>query len=343
MDYESSSEGTLLKILLAEGGQAKVGDVIAILGKPGEDITAILADRGASSVGGGATAAPAAAHPAAAAPAPRARRHLPRPRLPAPAAVAPLTGGRTRSSPLARKLAAQKGIDIRTLRGSGPEGRIVKRDVEGAPAGGFAAGGAAAAAAGAARPAQAPLQPGPGDELVPLSRMRQVIARRLSDSMYTAPHFYLTVAVAVDELLAARTRLNAGREKKLSLNAFLMAIAGRALARHPAGQLHLERGQPDPPLARGHRPGSGAARRASSPPWSATAPARASAPSTRSSPPLSSWPARASSPPSSTRERHSRSAISAWQASTSSPRSSTRRAPPFSPWARRARNRGGRE
>jgi pyruvate dehydrogenase E2 component (dihydrolipoamide acetyltransferase) len=75
--------------------------------------------------------------------------------------------------------------------------------------------------------------PGPGDEVVPLSRMRQVIARRLSDSMYTAPHFFLTVAVEVDELLAARTRLNAGREKKLSLNAFLMALAGRALARHP--------------------------------------------------------------------------------------------------------------
>ncbi len=92
--------------------------------------------------------------------------------------------------------------------------------------------------------------------------MRKIIAQRLSDSMYTAPHYYLTVAVGVDELLAARTRMNAGREKKLSVNAFLMAMAGRALARHPAVNTTLERGHPPPALLGGHRARSGAARKA---------------------------------------------------------------------------------
>ena len=224
MDYESTVEGTLLKILLPEGGQAKVGDAIAIVGTPGEDIAALLADRGAGS-------APSAQRPASApsgAPAAAAQRGAPTGASRA-GAPAPTTTGRVKSSPLARKIAAMKGVDLRAVRGSGPEGRVVKRDVEGATP-----GMAGAAATGPARPVAAPLVPGPGDEVVPLSRMRQVIARRLSESMYTAPHFYLTVAVGVDELLAARTRLNAGREKKLSLNAFLMAITGRALARHPA-------------------------------------------------------------------------------------------------------------
>jgi pyruvate dehydrogenase E2 component (dihydrolipoamide acetyltransferase) len=215
MDYESSSEGTLLKIVLPEGGQAKVGDLIAIIGKPGEDVSALLADKGAP-------ASPAAKSPGA--PSPKA---APAAAVPGSAsAPAARASGRVRSSPLARKLAAQKGIDIASLRGSGPAGRIVKRDLEGA-------------AAGPGRTAFAPsapaelLKPGPGDQEVPLSRMRKIIARRLSDSMYSAPHFYLTVAVVMDELLAARTRMNAGREKKISLNAFLMAVAGRALARHP--------------------------------------------------------------------------------------------------------------
>jgi pyruvate dehydrogenase E2 component (dihydrolipoamide acetyltransferase) len=207
MDYEASVEGTLLKIVLPEGGQAKVGDTIAIVGKPGEDISALLADRPA----------------AASRPAPAAKAPIP-PKAPGASVAAAAVTGRVKTSPLARRIAAQKGIDIRSLRGSGPEGRIVKRDVEAAPA----------SAGPAARPVSAPVQPGPGDEVVPLSRMRQVIAKRLSDSMYTAPHYYLTVAVTVDELFAARARLNEARENKLSINAFLMAIAGRALARHPA-------------------------------------------------------------------------------------------------------------
>jgi pyruvate dehydrogenase E2 component (dihydrolipoamide acetyltransferase) len=238
MDYESSVEGTLLKIILPEGGQAKVGDLIAIVGKPGEDISAMLAD--------GAGAPPKAAAPRAPAATAAARPSAPAAAAsaaPAPASAAGApnaadsgSGGRIKSSPLARRLAAEKGVDLHALRGSGPEGRIVKRDLDAVPAGGglnaaeYRGGGAQATP----RPAAAPLQPGVGDEVVPLTRMRKIIAQRLSDSMYTAPHYYLTVAVGMDELLASRTRMNGGRQKKLSMNAFLMAIAGRALARHPA-------------------------------------------------------------------------------------------------------------
>jgi pyruvate dehydrogenase E2 component (dihydrolipoamide acetyltransferase) len=96
----------------------------------------------------------------------------------------------------------------------------VKRDVE-APS---------AARALAAAPAFAP---GPGDEVVPVSGMRKIIAKRLSESMSSAPHYYLTVSVTADELLGMRAKLNAGREKKISLNAILFALAGRSLARHP--------------------------------------------------------------------------------------------------------------
>jgi len=216
MDYESSAEGTLLKILLPEGGQAKVGDTIAIVGKPGDDISGLLSEAGAAPAPKAAASKPAtaAARPAAASPAP-ARV------APAAPARAPASG-RIKASPLARKLAQERGIDLRSVRGSGPGGRVVRRDLDGMAGGGPAA-----------RAAAPVLQPGPGDQVIPVSRMRQVIAKRLSDSMYTAPHYYLTVAVGMDELLAARARLNSSREKKISVNAFLMAIAARALSRNP--------------------------------------------------------------------------------------------------------------
>ena len=204
MDYEASAEGTLLKIVLAEGGQAKVGDLIAVLGSPGEDISALL---GAAQKAPAPAASPQPSQPPAAAPASTAQ---------------PL---RTRSSPLARRLAENRGIDLRTLAGSGPAGRIVKRDVQTAGQG---------VPVPASPPAPSPAYaPGPGEEVIAVSGMRRIIARRLSDSMFSAPHFYLTVAVDVGELLGMRARLNEGREKKVSLNAILFALAGRALSRHP--------------------------------------------------------------------------------------------------------------
>jgi len=223
MDYESTSEGTLLKIVVPAGGQAKVGDTIAILGKPGEDFSALLADARPAVAKAPAASATGAARaptpvPAGASTAPMAHAHVP-------------ASGRVRSSPLARRIAAQKGIDLRSLQGSGPEGRIVKRDLDAAPV--RAVSGVMAARQAGQAPAVPSYTPGPGDEVVPLSSMRRIIARRLSESMFSAPHYYLTVAVAMDELLATRTRLNAGREKRASINAFLLAMAGRALLRHP--------------------------------------------------------------------------------------------------------------
>jgi len=189
--------------------------VIAVIGKTGEDISGLVAGlvAGPSASAAVRTAAPSAPKPAGQATA--------RP------AAAPASAGRITSSPLARRLAAEKGVDLRSLRGSGPDGRIVKRDLDALPA-------AARSDRAADRAApSALLQPAAGDQVIPISRMRAIIAQRLTDSMYTAPHFYLTVAAGMDELMASRSRLNAGREKKLSMNAFLMALAGRSLARHP--------------------------------------------------------------------------------------------------------------
>ena len=154
MDYESTSDGTLLKIVVPAGGQAKVGDTIAIMGKPGEDFSALLAEAKPAAVKPAPAAGSSAATVAAGAVATRT----------APAALAPSTAGRIKSSPLARRIAMQKGIDLRSLRGSGPEGRIVKRDLDSAPIAGLAA---------APAPAGPIYTPGPGDEVVPLSSMRR--------------------------------------------------------------------------------------------------------------------------------------------------------------------------
>jgi len=218
MDYEASSEGTLLKIVLPEGGEAKVGDIIAVLGAPGEDISALLGTPPAS--------APAA-RPAPAAVAPKAQGAPPSPAAPGPQQQPGRLPGAPwrafpRSSPLARRLAEEKGIDLHAVPGSGPGGRVVKRDIDQAGPG----------SARTMMPGPV-LEPGPGDEVLPLSGMRKAIAQRLAESMFSAPHFYLTVTVEADELLAFRGRLNEGREKKVSFNAILMALAGRALARHP--------------------------------------------------------------------------------------------------------------
>jgi pyruvate dehydrogenase E2 component (dihydrolipoamide acetyltransferase) len=224
MDYEASSEGTLLKIVLPDGGQAKVGDLIAVLGSPGEDISGLLG---------------VAPRPSALPAIPSALGAQSTPPLPPKAAP---QSGRIHSSPLARRLAQDKGVDLRSIAGSGPGGRIVKRDVE-APS---------AVRALASSPS---FEASPDDEVVPVSGMRKIIAKRLSESMFSAPHYYLTVSVTADELLGMRAKLNSSREKKISLNAILFALAGRALARHPRvnsawnGETIVRRGSADIGLA----------------------------------------------------------------------------------------------
>jgi pyruvate dehydrogenase E2 component (dihydrolipoamide acetyltransferase) len=215
MEYESQAAGTLLKILVPAGSQARVADPIAIVGKPGEDIAPLLAQTKppAHAVAApSAAAAAAGARPAAAAAAPAA-----------PAVAA--DGGVVRASPLARKLATERGIDLRALRGTGPSGRVVRRDVEGA---GAAAGAASAAgAAGRALPVGS-------DEVVPVSGKRKVIAQRLAESKFQAPHFYLKISFEMDGLMAARARLNERRKEKVSFNAFMHKIVAEALKKHPA-------------------------------------------------------------------------------------------------------------
>ncbi len=223
MDYEAASSGILLKIVLPEGGQAKVGETIAIMGGQGEDISGLLAEAGAEkTVAPGATAAvvlPAAPSAPVVNPAPSA----PPGAWPTQTAVgSPVAGGRAKSSPLARRLAEERGIALAGVRGSGPDGRIVKRDIE-------SLSGRAGLAASGPRPSIA----GPADKVIPVSGMRRTIAKRLSESMFSAPHYYLTVAIGMDTLLAARKEMNSGREKKASLNAFLMKIAAEALKKHP--------------------------------------------------------------------------------------------------------------
>lgn len=210
MDYLSSQEGTLLAIVKDVGTSARVADVIAIIGEPGEDFSALLAP---------STPAASKATPAAAAPTPAS--------APAPAAPTAPTGGRVKSSPLARKLAHDKGIDLGAVTGTGPAGRVVKADVENYQP----------AAAPVSAPSFAPSSVGSSalnDEKVPVSRKRQVIAKRLGESLFTAPHFFLTLGIEMDNLLEARDRINAKRKEKVGLNPFILKFLAEALKRHQA-------------------------------------------------------------------------------------------------------------
>ncbi len=231
MEFEAVDEGTIAKIEVAEGTEGvKVGTVIALLAGEGEDAS------------DGAEAAPdkedktADVAPAKAvekAPEPKAEAPAPAP-APAPSATAPQpSGDRVIASPLAKRIAADKGIDLSSIAGSGPNGRIVKADVEGAKP-----GAAPAKSAGEAAPAAKPVQPEHGApyETVKLNNVRKIIARRLTEAKQTIPHIYLTVDVRLDALLELRGQLNASLEPdgiKLSVNDLLIKALARALAREP--------------------------------------------------------------------------------------------------------------
>ncbi len=212
MELESPAEGTLLKIVCAEGSEAEVGDLIAVVGEPGEDVSALCQAPAVAQAGGsdGAAAAP----PAAAASATR-QSHPPE----------RAAGERSiRSSPLARRIAAQAGLDVAAVTGTGPRGRIVKRDVE----------EALTARAAPAEPAQQqPRVAAATDEVVPLTRKRRTIAARLAESKFAAPHFYVKIDAAMGDLMDARRRINEAGPGKLSLNAFLIKLVAEALKKHP--------------------------------------------------------------------------------------------------------------
>jgi pyruvate dehydrogenase E2 component (dihydrolipoamide acetyltransferase) len=178
MDYEAAEDGTLLKIIMGEGDGAKVGDTIAIFGESGEDFADLLAEIEAQA---SASPAPAATveEPAPAAVPSSAPASATAPTSPSPMAAAPLaTGGKVKASPLAKKIAVQKGYDIAQIPGSGPGGRVVKADVEGFTP---------SAAAGTSFAPNVLGGSALNDERIAVSRKRQVIAKRLGESKFQAP------------------------------------------------------------------------------------------------------------------------------------------------------------
>jgi pyruvate dehydrogenase E2 component (dihydrolipoamide acetyltransferase) len=231
MELESFFDGTLLALFVTAGSQVPLGAALCAIGKPGEKVEA---PSGAPA----AAKAPAAPAPAAAPAASAAPQPTPAPAAPAPAAPAhveaPAAHGRAKISPLARKLAAEKGVNPAGLKGSGPGGRIVRADVVSAAAKGGAPAKATASAPGAALSSKGPIQE---DRVVAVSNMRQTIARRLLESKTQVPHFYLEVEVDAAPLLELRAQLNAALEKdgvKLSVNDFILKASAEALRRVPA-------------------------------------------------------------------------------------------------------------
>jgi pyruvate dehydrogenase E2 component (dihydrolipoamide acetyltransferase) len=263
MEFEAVDEGTVGKIMVPEGAEGvKVGTVIATL--QGEDESASAPDAEAPAPKSDPASAPETAKVAApdAVPAkadvPQDKPSTPEPAPesakepaskpapePAPAKSPASAGERTLASPLAKRIAAEKGVDLGGLAGSGPHGRIVKADVEAAQPGTAKPKAAASApAAPSASEAPAPAEVAMADETralldarVPhsvekLSGMRKTIARRLAQSMQQAPHIYLTVDVRLDKLMAMRAELNAALEKqgvKVSVNDMLVKALGLAL------------------------------------------------------------------------------------------------------------------
>jgi len=228
MEVEAVDEGKLGKILVPAGSQGvKVNQPIALLLEEGEDASALA--KVATAAPKPAAPAPTPAPAPAAASAPAAQQSA---AAPAPAATVATTGERVFSSPLARRMAQQAGLDLARLNGSGPHGRIVKADIDAAIARG------APAAKPTAAPTAAPAAPAlglPAFTEQPHSMMRKVIARRLVESKREAPHFYLTIDGNIDRLLQLRQEINAKREKdKISVNDFVIKASALALKQVPA-------------------------------------------------------------------------------------------------------------
>jgi pyruvate dehydrogenase E2 component (dihydrolipoamide acetyltransferase) len=232
MEFEAVDEGTIADIAVAEGTEGvKVGTVIATLAEEGEDVAEAKAGVPAQAGTSGSKDEPSAQPPEAPA---SAGAHKKEGTAPAPAPAAALakaaSGDRVIASPLAKRIAADKGIDLAGLKGSGPNGRIVKADVEGAQPG--------AAPAQAAAPAAAAAQPGETPYVEEkLSGMRKTIARRLTESKQQVPHIYLTVDIRLDALLKLRGELNSALEArgvKLSVNDMLIKALAQALLQVPA-------------------------------------------------------------------------------------------------------------
>jgi pyruvate dehydrogenase E2 component (dihydrolipoamide acetyltransferase) len=226
MEMEALGAGVLRKILVPAGGKAPIGSLIGVIADPNEDISSLLAQ--APTAAAPAPAATPAPAPAAAAPAPTPKpAPAPASAPAAPAAVAPAASesGRVKASPLARNIAALQNVPLHAVQGSGPGGRIIKRDVE------AYVSGSGAALRAVPSPAAAPSIT-PGQE-IPLSSMRKVIAKRLSESAFGAPHFYVTVEIDMDKAVSVREQILAAQEAKVSYNDFIVKACAKALTRFP--------------------------------------------------------------------------------------------------------------
>jgi len=261
VEMEAFGGGVLRKILVQAGGTVPVGALIGVIAEPSDDIAGLVSQAGSAQAPAPAAAKPAAAapapepakasggpaamadRPAAVPPMPRREDHAartpapargpeapPRQAVTAPAAVAQPAaasgdGARVKASPLARKIAAQSGVDLKLLHGSGPGGRVVRRDVEAASSG----------AGGGARPAMAPaVAAGIEFEDQPLSQMRALIAKRMPLSKAPVPHFYVTSEVAMDRAWTLREELNAlDGQPKISVNDFVIRACALTLLGHP--------------------------------------------------------------------------------------------------------------
>ena len=210
VEFEAYTGGVLGRIVAEAGVAVPVGELIAIITEPGESVPEVAAP----------APAPAAAPPAVPAPAPAAAE-------PTPAATpAPATDGGVRASPIARRLARERGIDLALVTGTGPNGRITERDVESYQA---------APAAPEPAPAPAPAAAAPADSRIELSRMRQTIARVTSDSKSTAPHFYVTAEIDMGKAMSLRRDVNdaSDPENRVSVNDLMVKACALALTKHP--------------------------------------------------------------------------------------------------------------
>jgi pyruvate dehydrogenase E2 component (dihydrolipoamide acetyltransferase) len=222
MELENYEDGTLLYIGIEAGSSVPVDGIIAIVGEEGADYKQLLQ--------GGAPApvpSPEAAKAETPVEAPKADAQA----APAQqAAAAPAaTGGRVFASPLAKKIAQEKGIDLAQVKGSGDNGRIVVKDVES-----FVPSAQPAAAPAPAPATAGPVPSGAPYEEVAISQMRKVIAKRLAESLFTAPHFYLTMEIDMDKAMEARIAINEMSPVKVSFNDLVIKAAAAALKKHPA-------------------------------------------------------------------------------------------------------------
>jgi len=224
MEFESFYSGTLLHIGIQEGESAPVDEVLAVIGPEGTDVSAVL--------NAGTSKAPAAKKETKQEESPKTEPE--KPGVAASSGSAGSDGGRVFVSPLARKMAAEKGIDLSDVQGSGDNGRIIKRDIENytpsakpaaaEPAMGEPAGGTAMAFVPAGEE---------HTEEVKNSQMRKVIAKRLGESKFTAPHYYLTIEVNMEQAMASRARINELPDIKVSFNDMVVKACAMALKKHP--------------------------------------------------------------------------------------------------------------